>query len=276
MNAPPIKTSIDRMRPDLGARGVVAVLTPAENPTVEPELSVLTSPDVNLLTARMLAPAPEMLDRLTAYETQLERWLTPFGDAPLDAVVFACTGSSYLLEQERRHPLAIQRGGRPCPVVGAASAIEQGLQSLGAGRIVLVSPYPSSLTAHAAAYWSARGYQIAAVIETAEATGAGHPIYSKTAETLLAALRQAARQGPADAIVAMGTGAPSLPALAVASLETSTPILSSNLAAAWALDNILSDGPGATPLAHWLRPDAPWRERLWNRFPAVRDRIAGA
>ena len=82
------------LRPDLGARGVVAVLIPAENPTVEPEFSVLTPPDVNLLTARMHSPAPEMFTRLKAYETRLENWLAPFGDAPLDAVAFACTGSS--------------------------------------------------------------------------------------------------------------------------------------------------------------------------------------
>ena len=152
ISPPPVRAAsgVEHDRPDLGARGVVALLTPAETPTAEPELSLLLPPDVNLLTARMYAPASEMSARLRAYETRLEEWLAPFGDAPLDAVAFACTGSTYLLGPSRRRPEALKRRHGPCPVVCAADALKDGLQSLRAQRIILVSPYPAALTEAAA------------------------------------------------------------------------------------------------------------------------------
>jgi maleate cis-trans isomerase len=260
--------------PDLGARGVVALLTPAENPTAEPELSVLLPPDVNLLTARMHVPGVEMADRLRGYETRMTEWLTPFGDAPLDAVAFACTGSTYLLGPSRRRPETLQRRAGPCPVVCAADALKDGLESLSARRITLVSPYPAELTEPAAAHWRAAGYEITAVVQSPLAQGASHPIYGQNAASLLAGLRQALDAGPVDAVVAMGTGAPSLAALAVASAETSVPILSSNLATAWSVARNL--GIETRPsIAAWLATDAPWRERLWSRFPTAHRRLIG-
>lgn len=259
-------------RPDLGARGVVALLTPAENPTAEPELSVLLPPDVNLLTSRMYAPHAGMNERLTAYETRLEQWLAPFGETPLDAIAFACTGSTYLLGPWRRRPASLQRPAGPCPVICAADALKDALDSLNARRITLVSPYPAALTVAAEAHWRSAGHQVVTVIQSPLASGSAHPIYGQTAASLLAGLRQGVAAGSADAILVMGTGAPSLAALAVASNETDMPILSSNMATAWSVTGAV--GQGVRPsIAQWLAPDAPWRERLWSRFPTVRDRL---
>jgi maleate isomerase len=260
-------------RPDLGAGGTVVLLTPAENPTAEPELSVLLPPDVNLLTARMFVPAGDMLTRLKAYETRLVEWLAPFGEAPLDAVAFACTGSTYLLGSSRRRPAPVERRTGSTPVICAADALGDALENLGARRIILVSPYPAELTGPAADHWRAQGYEVVAVLQSQGAPDAAHPIYGQTAATLLQALRQALSSGPADAVVVMGTGAPSLAAIATASAETSLPILSSNLATAWSVVSKL-DGPSDPSIRSWLAPDAPWRQRLWARFPAVRERLA--
>lgn len=266
--------SPDNGGPDLGARGVVALLTPAENPTAEPELSVLLPPDVNLLTARMHVPGVEMAARLRGYETRMTEWLKPFGDAPLDAVAFACTGSTYLLGPSRQRPQALQRRSGSCAVVCAADALKDGMESLGARRITLVSPYPSELTEPAAAHWRAAGYEIATVVQSPLAQGASHPIYGQTAASLLTGMKQALDAGPVDAVIAMGTGAPSLAALAIASAETSVPILSSNLATAWSVARNL--GIEKRPsIATWLTSNAPWRERLWSRFPTARRRLTG-
>lgn len=260
---------VTNLQPDLGARGVVALLTPAENPTAEPELSVLLPPDVNLLTMRMHSPEPSMKARLQDYGRNLERWMTPFGDSPLDAVAFACTGTNYLLPAEARPSRVLARPSGDCPLVAAATALESALLSLGACRIILVSPYPDDLTEIAVAYWRSRGFEIMQSLSTPAAIG-GHPIYSKTAASLLLALQDAFTFS-ADAIVAMGTGAPSLPALAVASLQTSTPILSSNLCTAWSVVATLKGEPD--PVDEWLAPDAPWRARLAARFPTALERL---
>ncbi len=256
-------------RPDLGAAGVVALLTPAENPTAEPELSVLMPPDVNLLTQRMYSQNPQMEDRLCDYGRGLDHWMVPFGDSPLDAVGFACTGTSYLLPPEHRPPVSLMRGSQTCPLVAAAPALEAALRSLYAERITVLSPYPQGLTEAALAYWRARGFDVVHV-QTTPAASQGHPIYSKNAAVLLTALRQA-QAVQTDAIVALGTGAPSLPALAVATLETETPILSSNLCTAWGLVGAMKGVPG--PIRDWLAPQAAWRHRLQSRFPTALERL---
>ncbi|WP_292051137.1 MULTISPECIES: maleate cis-trans isomerase family protein [unclassified Brevundimonas] len=267
--SPPIASP----RPDLGASAVVALLTPAENPTAEPEISTLLPPDFNVLTARMYAPFGDMHERLRAYELQMSRWLEPFGDAPLDAVAFACTGSTYLLAPEQRCSDRILRGKGPCPLIGAANAVERALKALGARRIALVSPYPPALTQPATAYWASRGFEPDFVLQAPPSKVAGHPIYTQTSSDLLAVLETAVRQRGIDAVVATGTGAPSLPALAVASLRADMPILSSNLATAWALCQDLGHTDSITD---WLAADTPWRARLAARFPASLARLGRA
>ena len=61
-----------------------------------------------------------------------------------------------------------------------------------------------------------------------------HRIYELTSGDALEALRQVGRDG-AQAIVASGTGMPTLRALRALRRETTLPVLSSNLCLAWAL-----------------------------------------
>ena len=77
--------------------GLIGVLTPQANTTVEPELQLLCPPGVALLSARMSSQAPELRQRLLDYYEQLPNWISQFANAPLGAVASACTGSSYLI-----------------------------------------------------------------------------------------------------------------------------------------------------------------------------------
>lgn len=245
-------------------------MTPAENPTAEPELSVLMGPDVNLLTTRMHVPDPDMNARLVGYARRMDRWMQPLAGAPLDGVLFACTGSSYLAPPHQAPGREIAHGGRTLPLVAAAEAVHDALKALNARRLVIVSPYPDSLTAAAVAWWRGRGYGIEAVLDVPPAAH-GHPIYARDARAILATLTRA-RDETGDVVLALGTGAPSLPALAVASLQSERPMLSSNLCTAWAASRLLSPGSAEAPDA-WLRPDAPWRARLAARFPRLMSRL---
>ncbi len=251
-------------RPDLGRSGVIALMTPAENPTAEPELSVLLGPDINLLSTRMHIAEPDMNVRLERYCEHMTQWMAPFGKAPLDAAIFACTGSSYLARSENAPGRSLDHAGKDIPLIAAANAVHDAVAVLGARKLVLVSPYPDSLTSAAVRWWSAQGHEVRKVLSVPPATS-GHPIYSRNVRSILNTLRMAARM-EGDAVLALGTGAPSLPALAIASLEADIPMLSSNLCSAWAASAALRQA--SSPL-DWLAPGASWRARLAQRFPAL-------
>lgn len=266
----PVASSLSQppLRPDLGEAGVVALMTPAENPTAEAELSVLVGTDVHLVVTRMHAPDPQMDRRLIRYAEQMAHWMAPLAGAPLDAAVFACTGSSYLTSPDQAPGRSLDHGGRTLPLVAAANAVEDALTALGARRMAVVTPYPQSLTRSAVDWWARRGFEVASVAEV-PAAAQGHPIYARDTRSILDTLRCA---GDGDVVVALGTGAPSLPALAIASLDGERPMLSSNLATAWALDNVLNPVAASTPL-DWLSAAAPWRDRLARRFPRLMARL---
>ncbi|HTI67856.1 MAG TPA: hypothetical protein VL460_09980 [Caulobacteraceae bacterium] len=251
---------------DLGARGLVGLLTPRENPAAEPEMSVLLAPDVAMLASRMRSPAASLNERLVDYGRDLTRWLDAFGQAPLGVVGFACTGTSYLLD--RPLPDRVRQAGREVALVTAAGAVEAALSNLVAKTLAVISPYPDDLTLAAVAYWTGRGFSIA-VVERLRPVAGYHPIYGQTNAAALAAVT-AARGAGCDAVLALGTGAPTLGAIAVALRTPGPPVMSSNLCMGWRLSAALADDE---PLAAWLSPDAAWVRRLEQRFPAALARL---
>jgi maleate isomerase len=243
---------------EYGARGLVGVLTPQANPTVEPELSMLLGREIGMLTARLVCPAPDMRARLLDYFVRLEETLASFQTAPLRVAGFACTGTSYLLDPEDE---AAKLAGLKVPVIMAAAAVERGLDELGARKVAIVSPYPAWLTEACVAHWRRRGRDICGV--TVPATPGGfHSIYTTRGRAIFDALREAAEFRP-DAIILAGTGLPTLSAVAA---HRGPPALSSNLCLAWSMEAALG---GRATLSEWLAPEAAWREVLAARFPAA-------
>ena len=245
--------------------GLLGVLTPQANTTVEPEMQLLCPPGVAVLTARMTSSAPDLKARLIDYYQQLPRWIAEFANAPLGAVASACTGASYLIGAEAEDELFAQaalQSGRP--VTNSALAVIAAMKALHASRIALVSPYPAWLTAHSQAYWQSRGLQVQQVVQLSTDAQAFHPIYALE--------RQAAAQGIAavthpevDAVLLLGTGLPTLPALAEHPYTPAgKPVLSCNLVLLWhALE--LTRGQGEAPRAQVLLDllqERRWRVRL--------------
>lgn len=240
--------------------GVVGLLTPQANPVAETETSVLLDPDVTLLTARMTDSSVSMIDRLHGYTRGIGATLATFAGAPLDAIGFACTGSSYE-DGEASTVAEAAKAATDTPFVAAADAVHDAFKELGARRLSMVSPYPAELTASARAYWTRRGFEVLEIVTPPPSPGF-HPIYGQTARILDSAMKRL--QPGYDAILLMGTGAPTLPVIAAA---TGAPVLSSNLCTGWRLTQILR-GKGAPSLADFIAPDAAWRARLAARFPS--------
>lgn len=202
---------------------LIGVLTPAGNPTVEPEMVRLFGDEAVMVTARLCSDAPTMLDRLLDYSNHVEEAISTFGGLPLDAVGFAVTGTSYLLGAAAESELG---------VLTAPMATRQAFEALGMSRIALVNPYPTALLPPALAYWKAVGVEIVDIVDVQRTEGARHPIFDLTDAAVAAAIRRAC-DGPGEAVLLTGSGIPSMRAMAT--VESTRPVLSSNLCLAWAL-----------------------------------------
>lgn len=239
---------------DYGTRGLVGVLPPQANTTVEAELGVLLEPDVTMIVSRLTCFEPDSRARLLGYFRGMETALRAFDAARPDVVLFACTGSTYLVgldEEDRRF------AAQPLRIVSAARAVLKALDALGAKRLALVSPYPAWLTEACVAFWQAQGKTVVTVRTPEGDRSDTRRIYDLGSAQALQEIRAVA-DTKADCILVTGTGMPSLAAIAKA--RAKAPVLSSNLCLAWAAQ-------GESSLDAWLSPGAPWRARLALRFP---------
>lgn len=243
---------------EYGRAGFFGMVTPQANPTVEPEMHVLLPAGSAMLTARAVSSAATLRQRLVDYLTDLDRTLDSFGDLAFDAVGFACTGSSYLIDRtEERRLLAAIEDRRGYPVVSAAAAVTAAIRWLGIGDVALVSPYPEWLTAASRAYWEGEGVKVQRVVQIAAGTGDAHGIYALTAPKIIEAAESLAQSGVQGVLLA-GTGMPSLQAVQALEPLFDRPVLSSNLCLAW----VLAEMVGASCAGPESRLYGGWSERL--------------
>jgi len=221
--------------------GLIGLLTPQANTTVEPEAWALLPSGVSLINGRLVSAASDLMPRLRDYFGDLTPTLHQFANAPLSVLALACTGSSYLLGRQAEQAwvdLWTQRLG--IPVVTAGLAVVQALQQLGAKRLALASPYPSELTQASVAYWQSHGFDVQQVQNVATSSQGFHAIY--TTDTNAAAQTVLALRGAgADAVLMLGTGMPSLQAIVDVGQGAGPPVLSSMLALMWRASALCQD-----------------------------------
>lgn len=242
--------------------GLIGVLTPQANTTVEPEFALLCPNGIGFINARMLSPHQTIEDRLVDYVRDLDNAIDRFANAPVDVLALATTGVAYLIGPEAEDQLVDRIGAeRGAQFVTTSKAVCDGLTVLGARNIGLVSPYPSSLTEKSATYWSARGFSVE-VIESLHTEGdTFHPIYSMEGDRALSGAERMKTSG-VDAIVLLGTGMPTLSAVSACAGWGGPPVLSSMLALIWrSALAVRAEVPGRDSLLAWLSAEA-WRDRL--------------
>ena len=209
----------------------IGLLAPSANPAVEPELRHLLPVSAALHVTRLpVMPDTTLEQRNAIYLAAAETALGAFGALRLDAVAVGITGPSYALppaEDAALQDHLSARAGRP--VVLAARAIAEALAALGRTRLTLFSPYPGWLTERAERYWRAAGFEL----ESFKACDTFRA-YEMTPEEVADGL--ARLSPPADGVVLLsGTGMPTLDPMAWMRERVGVPLLSSNLAIAFAL-----------------------------------------
>jgi len=238
--------------------GLIGLLTPQANTTVEPEAWALLPAGLSLINGRLVSAAPDLIQRLRDYFGDLTPTLTQFANAPLSVLALACTGSSYLMGREAEIQWVAHRSARLyIPVVTAGQAVVAALQQLGAQRLALASPYPQELTQASVAYWQSHGFEVAQVQNVTASTPGFHAIYTTDSAAAAQAV-QSLRGAGADAVLMLGTGMPSLQAIGAQGQEAGPPVLSSMLALMWQATSLVQ--PKHRDLSPWL-DGALWSHR---------------
>ncbi|MBI3435901.1 MAG: hypothetical protein HY056_12625 [Proteobacteria bacterium] len=249
--------------------GLIGMLTPQANTTVEPEFSLLWPPGFAMMNARLTSDKPTIAARLVDYFANYDAALTQFANAPLRAVGAACTGASYLVGRDREQKLVAELTSRQgYPFLTAALAVIDALTQLHARRIGLVSPYPADLDAASVAYWRSYDLDVTDVVNMTTGTDTFHPIYSIAGAKAMRAV-QTLKDKPLDAIVMLGTGMPTLAPIAATLGWRGPPVMSCNLCLAWDIVATIDDRqPRGATLRAWLGGDG-WCDRLKLRHPEL-------
>ncbi|MEX0280790.1 MAG: hypothetical protein AB3N13_06315 [Arenibacterium sp.] len=219
---------------EYGRAGLIGVLTPQANTTVEPELWTLLPPGWSLINARLTSDKPTIEERLVDYTTRFADTAGQFANAPIDVVTAACTGASYLVGRSTEARITSQiETTHGVPFLTAALASAAALKQIGAKRIALLTPYPESLNAASTPYWESHGFSVVAKAGPTLKTESFHPIYAMDGRAVLDAYR-ALSTSNADAILMLGTGMATLQPLVQGHAEGLKPAVSCNLALVWA------------------------------------------
>src|SRR5882757_7670106 len=198
------------MTVEYAPHGLIGVLTPQANTTVEPEFWIMLPPGVAMINARMTSDKASLEARLVDYFDQMDTAVNQFANAPIGAIALGTTGASYLagIPREAEVVAAIERR-MGVPFVTAGLAVVLALRTLSARRIGIVSPYPEGLTQTCIGYWEEHGFKVDGVVQISNRPDQFHPIYSIAAASAEQGLDQLADEG-LDAVVMLGTGMPTL------------------------------------------------------------------
>lgn len=220
---------------DYGKGGLLGMLTPQANTTVEPEFWSLLPAEWSMINARLTSSCATIEDRLLDYTTKfVETARTEFANAPVNVIGIGCTGASYLIGRETEDRLMheiSESHGVPCFTAAAATVLA--LKAVSAKRIALLSPYPDTLNEKCVPYWESFGFEVMAVRGPELETSKFHPIYGMTGAATNASLKDLQKLD-VDAIAMLGTGMPTLMPIANCDAKEGPVPISCNLALAWA------------------------------------------
>jgi len=251
------------MQIEYGSKGLIGVLTPQANTTVEPEFWTLLPSGFSLINARLISSFNSIEERLLDYIENLEKSVFQFGNAPIKILTVACTGSSYLIGRKKEEQILERiRDLIRVPVITSGVSVVRALNKLSAKKVALCSPYPDKLTKLSVEYWESFDFEVSKVVSISQANEHFHPIYGISAQNAFNSLDEL-NQCDADAIVMLGTGMPTLmPLIRGNATVDSKPILSCMLATVW--NSISQIDPNFTDLLPWIK-DPIWA----NRFSAI-------
>jgi maleate isomerase len=150
----------------------IGQIVPSSNTTMETEIPALLRAREGIAPERFTFHSSRMRmkkvtqEELAAMDAESERCAAELTDARVDVMGYAChvaimcLGKGYHCKSEEKLHAVTVREGAPTPVVTSAGALVDGLKTLGARRIAMVSPYLKPLTQLVIDYIEAEGVEV--------------------------------------------------------------------------------------------------------------------
>ncbi len=217
----------------------VGLIILATDHTTEPDFQRLVAgPETGVYVARIHyanPTTPENLRKMQPALTEGAALILP-GER-LDAVCYSCTAASAVIGEDAVRA-AIQVAKPGVPVVTPTAAGVAGLRAVGARRISLLTPYTVATTRPMVEYFARAGFEIA----HAACLGFDDDReMARIAPRALVEIARSAMQPGADALFISCTALRAALAAAEIEAEIGKPMVSSNLATAWACLRLCGD-----------------------------------
>ena len=150
----------------------VGMIVPSSNTTMETEIPAMLRARAAVAPERFTFHASRMRmkrvtrEELAAMDADSDRCALELSDARVDVLGYACLvaimsmGKGYhRVSEERLHRRTVENDG-PAPVVTSAGALIHGLNTLGAKRIAVITPYMKPLTRLVVDYIESEGIAV--------------------------------------------------------------------------------------------------------------------
>ena len=249
-----------------GWRARIGVITPHADIGPESEFRAMAPDGVSIHAARVTLGAPPSQGaswtvaveamRAFADPPQVDEAVASLAAAPLHAIVYAFTSSSYARgvadDAALRARLEGRTGGGPIVITAEAAALA--LRAVGAARVALIDPpwFPPELTAVGADYFRARGFEVVYAAPAALPSGQRliHP-------GLLYEWARERTPATADALFIGGNGFRAVGIIQALEADLGRPALTANQVAFWQALRLAGARVPVTAYGSLFSHDAP-------------------
>ena len=211
-----------------GAR--IGLVIPSNNTVIEPEYWAMVPDGVSVHAARILSVgvSPEDIEKM---ESNAARAVEELHAGGLDVIGYACLATSLVKGRDWSETYAdAVRRETGLPATTAATATVEGLKAVGAGSVVLATPYPAHINDLVAPYIESFGIEVVAV-ENVDLGGSLE--VCKAPPDIAERLARDADRADADAICIVATDFRTIEVIAALERDLSKPVVTTNQALLW-------------------------------------------
>ena len=215
-----------------GRRGQIGLVVPANNSVIEPELWSALPVDVAIYATRIMAKGDLTPQAVRRMEADVDQAVDAIAATGVDVIAYCDMVTTFIMEPGWNEA-AVERFGQHTgkPVVSAWTALRDAMAHLGVRRIALGTPYPATIHALAAPFFTARGIEVVSQA-TLDILAMREVPTIDTARLLAFVDRLDATS--CDAVVLLATDLPTFAAIPLIESRKNVPVLSSNQTLLWA------------------------------------------